>query len=185
MHYARLSFVALSLLLPAFLCAQGTVTIYGTVTDPSAAAISGAKVTVTNEATDQSRTTTSAVDGNFVVPDLPIGSYRLNITAAGFKTFLQTAIRVQVDECELLVSRVGRRSRNPDRVRAAPRRRGHAVKTINGGLRQPRQRKSFLRAVAGIEPARTSYRRTGPHSEHSTDKQDSQLEPHNPSKPIA
>src|SRR5947209_8060713 len=80
-----------ALMLPAILCAQGNVTIYGNVTDPSGAAISGAKVTVTNEATDQSRDTVSAVDGNFVVPDLPLGSYRISVTASGFKTFVQKA----------------------------------------------------------------------------------------------
>jgi hypothetical protein len=106
MHYGRMSSGQVSrcslalgaLLLPAILCAQGNVTIYGNVTDPSGAAISGAKVTVTNEATDQSRDTVSAVDGNFVVPDLSVGSYRISVTASGFKTFVQKAIRVQVDE---------------------------------------------------------------------------------------
>src|SRR5215471_11515144 len=105
MPYTRMSLrlvsvCALGLLpiLPAILSAQGTVTIYGAVTDPSGAAIAGAKVSVTNEATDQSRDTVSALDGNFVVPDLPVGAYRLTVIAAGFKTFVQNAIRVQVDE---------------------------------------------------------------------------------------
>ena len=78
--------------------AQGTVTIYGTVTDPSGAAISGAKVTVTSAATEQSRDTVSAIDGNYVAPGLRVGAYRLSVTAAGFKTFVQDGIQVQVDE---------------------------------------------------------------------------------------
>jgi hypothetical protein len=86
------------LLLPALVFAQGTVTIYGTVTDPSGAAIAGAKVTVTNSATGQSRDTVSAVDGNYVVPDLRVGTYHLAVTAGGFKTFVQDGIQVQVDE---------------------------------------------------------------------------------------
>jgi hypothetical protein len=86
------------LALPALVFAQGTVTIYGTVTDPSGAAIAGAKVTVTSAATDQSRDTVSAIDGNYVVPDLRVGTYRLSVTAAGFKTFVQDGIQVQVDE---------------------------------------------------------------------------------------
>ncbi len=88
----------LLLLLPAFLFAQGTVTIYGSVSDPSGAAISGAKVEVTNQATGQMRNTASGVDGNYVVPDLPIGTYQLSVTASGFKTFVQGGIVVQVDE---------------------------------------------------------------------------------------
>jgi hypothetical protein len=86
------------LLLPALVFAQGTVTIYGTVTDPSGAAIAGAKVTVTNSATGQSRDTVSAVDGNYVVPDLRVGTYHLAVAAGGFKTFVQDGIQVQVDE---------------------------------------------------------------------------------------
>ena len=74
------------------------MTIYGTITDPSGAAIAGAKVTVTNQSTEQSRDTVSAVDGNYVVPDLPVGLYHLTVTAPGFKTFVQRSILVQVDE---------------------------------------------------------------------------------------
>ena len=90
--------LAILIALSATVFAQGTVTIYGNVTDPSGAAIAGAKVTVTNTATDQSRDTTSAPDGNYVVPDLRVGAYRLSVTAAGFKTFVQDGIQVQVDE---------------------------------------------------------------------------------------
>lgn len=86
------------LLLPIRLPAQGTVTIYGAVVDPSGAAIAGAKVTVTNQATGQGRDTISAVDGNYVIPDLAVGGYRLSVTAPGFKTFVQDSILVQVDE---------------------------------------------------------------------------------------
>src|ERR1044072_2466080 len=89
---------ALLLLLPALALAQGTVTIYGTVTDPSGAAIAGATVSVANPATGQSRDTVSGIDGNYIVPDLRVGSYRLTVTASGFKTFVQEAIQVQVDE---------------------------------------------------------------------------------------
>src|SRR5581483_4503724 len=91
--------VALLLLAcPSILLSQGSVTIYGSVTDPSGAAIAGAKVTVTNEATDQSRETVSAADGNFVVPGLPVASYSLRVEAHGFKSFVEKSIRVQVDE---------------------------------------------------------------------------------------
>ena len=64
----RFTLVYLSLFFCQVICAQGTVTNYGTVTDPSGAAIAGAKVTVTNQSTEQSRDTVSALDGNYVVP---------------------------------------------------------------------------------------------------------------------
>lgn len=93
-----LSLTVLSLLLPALVLAQATVTIYGTVTDPTGAAISGANLKATNEATGRSRDTVSAADGSYTIPDLTVGSYRLTAQAAGFKTFLQQAIHLQVDE---------------------------------------------------------------------------------------
>ena len=89
-----LAFLGLS----SSLYGQGNVTIYGTVTDPSGAAIVGARVTVTNDATQQSRDTVTAANGNFVVPDLPVSTYKLSVTANGFKTFVQDGVLVQVDE---------------------------------------------------------------------------------------
>ena len=86
------------LLLPAVSLAQGTVTIYGAVTDPSGAAIAAAKVAITNQATGQTRNALTTSDGNYVVPDLPVGTYQVSVAAPGFKTFVQDSILVQVDE---------------------------------------------------------------------------------------
>ena len=66
--------------------AQSTGSIRGTVSDPSGAAIANAAVTVTDNGTGLSRDTVSNESGIFVYPDLPIGTYTLKISAAGFKT---------------------------------------------------------------------------------------------------
>jgi len=58
----------------------------GTVTDPSGAAIANAKITVKNTATDLSTSTTSTSSGNYVVKELPVGTYTITVEAAGFKT---------------------------------------------------------------------------------------------------
>jgi outer membrane receptor protein involved in Fe transport len=58
----------------------------GTVTDPTGAAIANAKVTVSNAATNLNVTTTTNSSGNYTVKELPIGSYKLTVEAAGFKT---------------------------------------------------------------------------------------------------
>jgi hypothetical protein len=63
---------------------QDTGRIAGTVTDPSSAVISGAKITVTNAGTGASRVTTSDKDGNYQVLDLPIGTYRITAEKTGF-----------------------------------------------------------------------------------------------------
>ena len=66
--------------------AQSTGSIRGTVTDPSGAAIAKAAVTVTDTNTGISRDTVSNESGIFVFPDLPIGAYKLKISAPGFQT---------------------------------------------------------------------------------------------------
>ena len=58
----------------------------GIVTDPTGAAIANAKVMVKNAATDFSVSTTTNSSGNYVVKELPVGSYNLTVEAPGFKT---------------------------------------------------------------------------------------------------
>ena len=68
------------------LSAQSTGSIRGTVSDQTGAAIPGASVTVTNTQTAQQRSTQTTSSGVFVFPDLPIGSYTLQVSKTGFGT---------------------------------------------------------------------------------------------------
>ena len=70
---------------------QSTGAISGTVSDPTGAAVSEASVTVKNVATGQSRSVQTNTSGVFLFPDLPIGSYTMEITKAGFETQKRTA----------------------------------------------------------------------------------------------
>jgi len=56
------------------------------VTDPSGAAISNAQVTVTSEARGDAKVVTTDANGNFRVPLLQPGRYKVNIKAQGFET---------------------------------------------------------------------------------------------------
>ena len=58
--------------------------INGSVTDPSGAVVAGATVKATNIATDVSRDTTTTSDGQFSFQDLPLGSYKISVSATGF-----------------------------------------------------------------------------------------------------
>lgn len=78
--------------------ADPTGTIAGTVLDPSGAAVIGAKVTVTNVATGFTRDTQSAVDGGYLFPLLPVGTYSVAVEAAGFKRSEQKGIQVKADQ---------------------------------------------------------------------------------------
>src|SRR6266550_6161059 len=89
--------VALMLLSIAGL-AQSTVStgsIVGTVTDPSGAVVSGAKVTVTNTATGQTIDLTSNSAGAFNSGPLTPGNYKVQVSAKGFNT-VSTVANVQV-----------------------------------------------------------------------------------------
>ena len=76
--------------------AQSTSQIQGTVRDPTGAAIPGADVKATQTDTGAVRTTTTGADGVYVLANLPIGPYRMDVTKAGFSAFAQTGIVLQV-----------------------------------------------------------------------------------------
>lgn len=59
--------------------------INGTVLDPSGAAVPGATVKATDTATSVSRTTVSTSDGEYAFQDLPLGTYKVNVSAKGFR----------------------------------------------------------------------------------------------------
>ena len=76
----------------------GVGTILGTITDSSAAVIAKAKVTVTNTATNISQVMESNDDGNYTVPYLRPGTYRITVEAAGFQKAVVDNINLAVDQ---------------------------------------------------------------------------------------
>jgi carboxypeptidase family protein/TonB-dependent receptor-like protein len=77
--------------------AQGaSASIQGTVTDMSGAAVPDASVQVRNTGTDAAQTTTTDSAGRFTVSDLPVGSYELQATKAGFSTVVHRSITLAV-----------------------------------------------------------------------------------------
>ncbi len=65
--------------------AQYGASIQGTILDKSGAAVAGAQVTVTNQATGVSRNTVSGDSGFYRIPSLTPGAYRVDVEAATFK----------------------------------------------------------------------------------------------------
>jgi hypothetical protein len=86
------------LLSTAVLSAQtiSTSQIRGTVVDASGAAVADAQVKLTQAATGAVRTVTSAADGAYILQDLSVGTYQLEVTKEGFTRYLQTDIVLQV-----------------------------------------------------------------------------------------
>jgi hypothetical protein len=89
--------IVLCLLWAALAYAQtdrGTLT--GTVTDPSGGMIPAAKVVLTNLDTGLTYETVTTATGNYTLPSLVAGTYRLTVEQAGFSRYEQTGIRIQV-----------------------------------------------------------------------------------------
>jgi Carboxypeptidase regulatory-like domain/TonB dependent receptor len=70
----------------------------GLVTDPSGLAVPGAKVAVQSANTDATRTVSSNQQGEYSVPALLPGPYKITVEANGFKTLHQNGIVVEVDQ---------------------------------------------------------------------------------------
>src|ERR1700686_661934 len=90
--------VLLLVLSATLVSAQTTVaqgSIQGTVTDPSGAVVSGAKITITNKATGQVSTTSSSSSGTYNSGGLIPGDYVVRVETKGFKT-TQLPVVVQV-----------------------------------------------------------------------------------------
>lgn len=74
-------------LLAAIACAQSpTGEIAGAVRDSSAALIPGAAIAVTNENTGEMKSAESSQVGDYLVPLLPVGSYRMVVRKPGFRS---------------------------------------------------------------------------------------------------
>jgi hypothetical protein len=83
----------------ANLMAQGaTGTISGHVADPTGAVIPGTNITLTNVATNTSRTTVSTSAGDYTFPQVPIGTYVLKAEHQGFKTANSQQVQLQVGQ---------------------------------------------------------------------------------------
>jgi outer membrane receptor protein involved in Fe transport len=76
---------------------QITGAVTGTVTDPAGAPVSAAQVKLTNNGTSAVANTTSDAAGNFQFLLLPPGNYSLQVSNAGFKSFVREGIVVEVD----------------------------------------------------------------------------------------
>src|SRR5438067_4959702 len=87
--------VALAATLAIAQTTVGTGSIKGTVTDPSGAVVSGAKVTITNTATGQVIDQTTNASGAFNSGAVSPGSYKVAVSNKGFST-TSTTVNVQV-----------------------------------------------------------------------------------------
>src|SRR4051812_33921970 len=78
------------------LCAASNSTLSGRVIDPSGRPVPGAEIMVRNSATLVKRTVSTNHDGVYEFPALAVGTYRMEVQARGFRTYIVDAIDADV-----------------------------------------------------------------------------------------
>lgn len=99
-RWSRLSVVAacIAILCSSMLRAQlytGTVT--GLITDPSGAVVPAARLEVADEQKGFTFNATTDISGNYLVRNLPPGTYRISVQAAGFKSETRSGVILDVN----------------------------------------------------------------------------------------
>src|SRR5207244_2914041 len=82
--------------LPMWAQSSATGTVAGTVSDQSGAVVSGAAVTLTDVATNTSRSTTTNDVGRYIFVSVPPGNYNIAITKQGFANTKIPGVSVKV-----------------------------------------------------------------------------------------
>src|SRR5580698_3845954 len=99
MKFPRLVLVLVVAFASAASVAQdATGRIFGTVYDQQSAVVPDARVTVTNTATQDTRTAASGKDGSFQLLALPIGTYKVTAEHAGFRTVISQEQKLQINQ---------------------------------------------------------------------------------------
>ena len=107
-HWLLASLVAMALLLGdnSVHAQQITGAISGTVTDAGGAVVPNASVKAINTDTGFTRNTNSESNGTYLIQYLPVGNYSLEVTAPGFKKFVQSNLVITVDVTQTLNSQL-------------------------------------------------------------------------------
>ncbi|MGH2509075.1 MAG: carboxypeptidase-like regulatory domain-containing protein, partial [Ktedonobacteraceae bacterium] len=84
--------------IPLVAQAVANAQIHGDVTDQSGGIIPNAQISATQTNTGQARTTTSNSAGIYVLPNLPVGPYSIQVTSHGFQSYVQSGIVLQVGD---------------------------------------------------------------------------------------
>ena len=77
---------------------QGTSSVRGIVKDQQGNVVAGAVVTLINVGTSVSRTATTSENGAFTFESVPIGDYRIECEAKGFKKGVVTDVHALVSK---------------------------------------------------------------------------------------
>ena len=97
-RHLSLMFIALCCVAVTGFAQSDRGSITGIVTDSTGAGITGAKVTVTNNARGTQNSTVTTGAGNYSIPELAAGEYSVTVVAPGFHDLIRNGITVSVGE---------------------------------------------------------------------------------------
>ncbi len=91
--------LSLCLICSTLMSAQSTGgRILGRVEDTSGAVLANVKVTATNDATGIARETKTNASGDYVFPEVPVGTYTLSFDLSGFKTNVRKSVALDLNQ---------------------------------------------------------------------------------------
>src|SRR5712692_6753932 len=75
-----------------------TATIVGVITDSTGSRVAGATVTAVNTLTGETHVTTANDIGDYRLTALPLGQYRIEAQAPGFKRYVRSGLTLEVNQ---------------------------------------------------------------------------------------
>jgi hypothetical protein len=93
-----LTFTICFLSVCGLISAQTSGSLTGTVSDASKAFIGGATITAVNLADGRTRTGTTDSSGRYIIPDVPIGQYKVTAEQKGFQSQVNPSVTVAIAE---------------------------------------------------------------------------------------
>jgi hypothetical protein len=107
MNFSRILLIAFWLSAISASAQEITGSIRGIVTDLTGAVVEGATVTARQTETGLTHSTTTDRGGNYVLLQLPVGHYRLEVAAKNFQKYVQDGISLNVNETAVVPARLG------------------------------------------------------------------------------
>ena len=99
MHRVTLRAVIVLIAAAGFAAAQvDTGRIQGTIKDATGSSVPGAKVAITQEGTGLRHETETRVDGSYILTPIRIGSYTIEVEAAGFQKARRSGVEVNIQQ---------------------------------------------------------------------------------------